>query len=69
MERLEEMEGDRIWEASRLVTGPAADGGEARIPTLVEKDPTTGRVVEKAADNKGKSKMLYGETSNHPKWT
>lgn len=46
-----------VWTVNRFVTGPASDGGRARIPALKVKDEW-GQTTE-VQDNEGKSKELY----------
>jgi hypothetical protein len=53
------MNDQSVWTVSRMVTGPASDGGAVRVPTLETKDPTTGAVTDVAKDNDSKAKMFY----------
>ena len=59
IEWLEMLDEDGVWTANRMVTGPASDGGRGRIPTLVVKDSTTGRVIREAVTNEEKGRLLY----------
>ncbi|KAF8881114.1 hypothetical protein BD779DRAFT_1445793, partial [Infundibulicybe gibba] len=59
MDWLENIDATSIWTASRLVTGPASDGGRARVPDLKIKDPITGGTLKEARDNEQKSKMFF----------
>jgi hypothetical protein len=56
---LAEMDGDSVWTASRLATGPASDGGAARMPTLQVRQAGTGAVIQEARDNGDKANMLH----------
>jgi ribonuclease HI len=47
-----------VWTASRLVTGPASDGGRTRVPTLRARDVTTGEEKD-IATNEEKGKVFY----------
>jgi len=42
---LEGLDETSVWDSSRLVTGPATDGGRTRVPTLQIVDPMTKRVI------------------------
>ena len=81
---LEGLDETSVWDASRLVTGPASDGGRTRVPMLQVVDPTTKRVLREATTNVEKGKLLFetffpakpGESSvpvdtiyPPPKWT
>jgi hypothetical protein len=56
---LETLDEGGVWAANRLATGPAADGGRGRIPTLQVKDPITKCVTQEARTNKEKGRLLY----------
>jgi len=56
---LEGLDETSIWDASRLVTGPATDGGRTRVPTLQVVDPVTKRVIREATTNAEKSAMFF----------
>ena len=56
IEGLDEMS---VWEASRLATGPASDGGRMPIPTLQVTDPVTKRIMREATTNEEKGKLLF----------
>ena len=56
---MEGLDESSIWTASRLVTGPASDGGRSRVPTLQIRDPVTKAVLQEAVDNKSKSRMFF----------
>lgn len=48
-----------VWQASRLVTSPATDAGQARIPTLQIKDPRSNQVMRSAKDNESKGQLFH----------
>jgi hypothetical protein len=48
-----------LWTASRLVTGPASDGGRSRVPMLQVKDPITKTVRQEEVNNKSKGHMFF----------
>jgi len=56
---LENLEGDEIWAAGRMVGGGGSDGGRARIPVLEVKDAVTKRVKHRASNNDQKSKLFF----------
>ena len=56
---LEGLDEASIWEASRLATGPASDGGRMCIPTLQVTDPVTKRIMHEATTNEEKGKLLF----------
>jgi ribonuclease HI/exonuclease III len=56
---LETLDEEGVWAANRMATGPAADGGRGRIPTLQVKDPITKRVTQEARTNEEKGRLLY----------
>ena len=66
IEWLEGLDETNVWDASRLATGPASDGGRTRIPTLQVVDPVTKRVTREATTNEEKGKLLF-ETFFPPK--
>jgi hypothetical protein len=57
-EWLEKLDGLSMWTASRLVMGPATDGGRSRIPTLQMKHPMSRQVIREATTNKEKGEWL-----------
>ena len=58
-EWLESLDGEEVWSANRLVTGPVSDGGRSQVPTLQVKDPTTKVVTREACTNKDKGDLFY----------
>jgi ribonuclease HI/exonuclease III len=46
-----------VWDASRLVTGPASDGGKTRVPALQTKDQATG-LTRQVVDNEAKCEIF-----------
>ena len=60
-EWLEKLDGPSVWTASRLVMGPAMDGGRSRIPTVQMKHPMSRQVIREATMNKEKGEWLFKE--------
>jgi hypothetical protein len=58
-EWLESLDGEGVWTANRMVTGPATDGGRSRVPTLQIKDSATRVVIQEAHTNKEKGELFY----------
>jgi hypothetical protein len=58
-ERLESLDGEEVWVANRLVTGPASDEGRSRVPTLQLKDPITKVVTREARTNEDKGDLFF----------
>ncbi|KAJ7191576.1 hypothetical protein GGX14DRAFT_381066, partial [Mycena pura] len=54
------MDPNEIWAANRLVSGPASDGGRARVPTLSTRNAAT-RIVSNATTNEEKSAAFHKE--------
>ena len=59
VEWLQGLDESSIWQASRLVTAPALDAGQARIPILQVKDPVMKHVTTETMDNDSKGQLFY----------
>jgi hypothetical protein len=56
---LEGLDESSVWDTSRLVTGPALDGGRSRVLTLQIRDPATKRVVREIINNADKGVEFF----------
>ena len=59
VEWLEGLDVSNVWTVGKIVSSPAMDTSNSRIPTLCTKDPITKRITRSANTNDSKSKMFY----------
>lgn len=58
-EWLESLDGEEVWTANQLVTGPAPDSRRSQVLTLQVKDPVMRVVTWEACTNADKGDLFY----------